>query len=91
MPIGTWARWARLAVARSPKRFWYSARMRPSTSRRSSRLVCDQAGKALRAAMTALSTSAAEPSAILPQTSSVAGLMTSSVFNSTGSTHLPSI
>ncbi len=50
MPIGAWARWARLAgapissvmaLAMSPKRFWYSARMRCSSSMRSSRLVCE--------------------------------------------------
>ena len=64
---------------------------RRSTSRRSSRLVCDQVANALRAALTALSTSAAEPSAILPDTCSVAGLTTSSVFGSTGSTHWPSM
>jgi len=96
MPIGTCARCARLAgapissvtaVARSPKRFWYSARMRFSTSMRSSRVVCDQVANAFRAAFTALSTSAAEPSEILPATFSVAGLMTSSVLGSTGSTH----
>ena len=62
-----------------------------STSRRSSRLVCDQVVKALRAASTALSTSAAVPIAILPETCSVVGLSTSNVFGSTGSTHLPSI
>ena len=50
MPIGAWACWARLAgapissvmaLAVSPKRFWYSARMRCSSSMRSSRLVCE--------------------------------------------------
>ena len=101
MPIGTCARWARLAgapissvtaVARSPKRFWYSARMRPSTSIRSSRVVWLQLGKAARAALTALSTSFAEPSAILPATCSVAGFSTSRVFTpSAGSTHAPSM
>jgi anti-sigma factor RsiW len=43
------------------------------------------------AAATALSTSLAEPRAILPQTPSLAGLMTSRVFISIGSTHWPSI
>ena len=50
-----------MALAMSPKRFWYSARMRCSRSMRSSRVVCDQVANALRAALTALSTSAAEP------------------------------
>ena len=99
-PIGTWARWASeagapissvTATARSPKRFWYSARMRFRTSRRSSRVVWDQVLKAFLAAATALSTSLDEPRAILPQTPSVAGLMTSRVFSSTGSTHWPSM
>jgi acyl-CoA reductase-like NAD-dependent aldehyde dehydrogenase len=75
------------AVARSPKRFWYSVRMRPRTSSRSSRLVWLQVAKALRAAFTALSTSLALPSAIWPTTSSVAGFSTSRVFSSVGSTH----
>ena len=62
-----------------------------STSRRSSRLVCDHVANALRAALTALSTSADAPSAILPETCSVVGLSTSRVFGSMGSTHWPSM
>jgi hypothetical protein len=54
-------------------------------------VVSDQLANALRAAATALLMSAAEPSEIRPETSSVAGLMTLAVFGSTGSTHLPSI
>ena len=65
----------------------YSAWIASSTSRRCSRVVSDQAGNALRAAATALLMSATEPTAIRPETSSVAGLMTSAVFGSTGSTH----
>ena len=98
MPIGAWARWARdtgapissvMAAATSGKRFWYSARTRCRSSMRSSRLVWEKVLKASAAAATALSTSAAEPAEILPQTSSVAGLITSRVFGVTGSTHSP--
>ena len=49
-----------IAAARSPARFWYSRAIRCRTASRSSRLVCDQVANALRAALTALSTSAAE-------------------------------
>ena len=81
-----------MALAMSPKRFWYSATMRSSTAPRSSREVCDQGIKARRAASTARSTSAAEPMAILPQGSSVAGLITSSGWTpSAGSTQAPSM
>jgi len=58
---------------------------------RSSRLVCDQLAKALRAACTARSTSAAPPRAILPEGSSVAGLIGVPTVYSIGSTHCPSI
>ena len=51
----------------------------------------DQVAKAFLAALTALSTSAAEPIAILPDTCSVVGLSTSRVFGSIGSTHWPSM
>lgn len=77
------------AAARSPARFWYSSRMFWSTSTRSSRVVVDQPGKARRAAATARSTSAAEPRATLPQTSSVAGFTTSKVPAPAGSVHWP--
>jgi len=53
--------------------------------------VCDQRAKALRAAATALFTSATPPSEIVPATASVAGVMPSAVFGSTGATHWPSI
>jgi len=49
------------------------------------------AGERLRAAFTALSTSATEPMEMQPETSSVAGLITFDDFGSIGSTHLPSI
>ncbi len=79
------------ASPRSAERFWYSARMACSRSSRSSRVLTDQVAKAFRAAFTALSTSAAVPSAILPETCSVVGLSTSKDFGSTGSTHWPSM
>ena len=63
----------------------------PSSARRSSRLVCDQAGKAARAAATALSTSADEPSAMSANFSSVAGLMRSQLRSAAGFTHFPPI
>jgi hypothetical protein len=63
----------------------------PSRSSRSSRLLTDHVANALRAALTALSTSAAEPIAILPDTCSVVGLSTSSDLLSAGSTHWPSM
>ncbi len=69
----------------------YSAWIASSRSSRCSRLLSDQAGKALRAAATALSISAAEPSEIRPETASVAGLITSPVLGATGSTHCPSM
>ena len=60
-----------------------------STSSRSQMLVTDQLAKAPRAAATALSTSAAEPTATLPQTCSVAGFTTSQVRSCAGSAHWP--
>jgi hypothetical protein len=79
------------ASARSPERFWYAAMMLWSSSTRSLTLVRDQAAKAPRAAATARSTSAAEPIAIVPQTSSVAGLTMSRVRSSAGAIHWPPI
>jgi hypothetical protein len=79
-----------LGALREPDgRFSYSATIRSSSPMRSSRLVCEKVLKASRAALTARSTSAAEPSEMWPQTVSVAGLITSSVFGCAGSTHLP--
>ena len=75
------------ASASSPARRWYSARIAPSTSSRSSRVVTDQLANARRAALTALSTSAAEPIEMRPATCSVAGFSMSAVRGSTGSTH----
>src|ERR1700730_10273931 len=72
-------------------RFAYSALIACMTSIRCVRLVLDQLAKAFRAALTALSTSAADPMEILPETASVAGLMTSEVLGSTGSTQRPSM
>ncbi len=56
---------------------------------RSAREVREYAGNAARAALQALSTSAAEPSAMVAIGFSVAGFITSSVRRSTGSTHWP--
>ncbi len=100
MPIGAWARWARLAGApissvmawaMSPKRFWYSAWIRSSRSMRSSRLVWEKVSNAFLAALAARSTSSAVPAETRPATSSVAGLITSRLFGVTGSTHWPSM
>ncbi len=88
MPIGAWVPWASqagapissvMAVAMSPTRSPKASTMRFSSFSRSSREVLRQALNALRAAATARSTSAAEPALTWPQTSSVAGLITSSV------------
>ena len=79
------------ASARSPARFWYSPMIACSSSRRSSREDCDHVPNAARAALTARSTSAAVPSAILPDTTSVVGLSTSRDAGSIGSTHWPSM
>jgi hypothetical protein len=65
--------------------------MRPSSSRRSSRLVCEKAGNARRAAATASSTSDCEPSEMLAIGSSVAGFRTGSSFGFFGLTHCPSM
>ena len=62
-----------------------------NSAMRSSRVVTENVSKARRAAITALSTSALEPSEIWYSASSVAGLMTSVVFLTTGSTHAPSM
>ena len=58
---------------------------------RSSRVVSENVSNALRAAVTALSTSALEPTATSYMRSSVAGLTTGTVFMTTGSTQAPSI
>src|SRR6266849_1045670 len=63
----------------------------PSSATRSSRLVCENVSKARRAAATALSTSALEPSATSYIASSVAGLTTGVEFLTTGSTQAPSL
>jgi hypothetical protein len=60
-----------------------------SSASRSSFLVRENVSNAVRAAATALSTSAALPREIRPIVSSVAGLMTSNVFGVTGSTQPP--
>ena len=58
---------------------------------RSSTEVCDHAGNAALAAATALSTSSAVPSGIVPITSSVVELMTSIVPVPVDGTHAPSM
>src|SRR5438445_112264 len=63
----------------------------PSSATRCSRLVCENVSKARRAAATALSTSALEPSASSYIASSVAGLTTGVDFLPTGSTQAPSM
>ena len=80
-----------IACARSPMRFWYTSRMRPSSAMRSSRVVREYVSNARCAAATARSTSAREPSEITPVTASVAGLTTSSVCGWAASTHCPSM
>src|SRR3546814_1721462 len=78
------------SVIAPPISFWrlaYSAWIASSTSRRCSRVVCDQLANALRAAATAFSTSASDASEMRPDTASVAGLMTSAVLASAGATH----
>ncbi len=62
-----------------------------SSSTRCSRLVSENVSNARLAALTALSTSAAEPSAISYSVSSLAGLTTGNVFLATGSTQAPSM
>ena len=62
-----------------------------SRATRSSREVREKDSNARRAAVTALSTSAAEPRLMREATSSVEGLMTSSVRGVTGSVHWPSM
>ena len=80
-----------IAAARSPARLVYSAMIAWSRSSRSATELCDQVAKALRAAFTAMSTSAAEPSEMCPATLSVAGFSTSWLRGVIGSTHLPSM
>ena len=58
---------------------------------RSSRVVTEKVSNALRAATTALSTSAFEPTATSYMGSSVAGLTTGTVFMTAGSTQAPSM
>ena len=65
--------------------------MRWMSARRSSGLVSEYDSKARRAAATALSTSAAEPSEILAIASSVAGSMTGKSCALVGGTHFPSM
>src|SRR5687767_2257217 len=65
--------------------------MRSSSATRSSREVCEYVSNALRAALTAASTSSAVPRRILPTACSVAGLMTSSSRRPAGLTHAPSM
>ena len=72
------------------------AGLRPSAMRvrylaRSSTDVCDHAGNAALAALTARSTSFASPAGIVAMTSSVVELMTSSVSLPEGSTQAPSM
>src|SRR3954467_5131901 len=62
-----------------------------SSATRSSRLVCENVSKARRAAATALSTSALEPSATSYIASSVAGLTTGVDFLTAGSTQAAAI
>src|SRR3954453_5131922 len=62
-----------------------------SSATRSSREVCENVSNARRAAATALSTSALEPSATSYIASSVAGLTTGVDFLTTGSTQAPSM
>ncbi len=79
------------AVASSSLRVSISAWIARSRVSRSSLLVWLKPSNALRAATTALSTSAAVPKLIWPMVCSVAGFSTATVFSSTGSTHWPSM
>ncbi len=79
------------AWAISGMRFLYSSMMRPSNAPRSSGVVCENVSNALRAAATALSTSAMVPAVMTAQASSVAGLITLSRSPPSLSTHWPSI
>ena len=65
-----------IASAICGMRFLYASRSAVSSSRRSSRVVCDQDSNARCAACTAASTSSAEAAAMRATSSSVAGLTT---------------
>ena len=81
-----------IASAICGMRLLYASRSAVSSSRRSSRLVCDQLGKARCAACTAASTSSGEAAAMRATSSSVAGSMTAiSAPGWAGSTHCPSM
>ncbi len=79
------------ASATSPSRFLYSRSMARSSSIRSCLVVSENVANALRAAFTARSTSAALPTAIWVNVSSVEGSATSRRAGVIGSTHLPSM
>jgi len=81
-----------MASAICGMRFLYASRTAVSSSRRSSRVVCDQLSKARCAACTAASTSSGEAAAMRATSSSVAGLTTAiSLPGCSGSTHRPSM
>jgi hypothetical protein len=79
------------ACATSSCRLRYSSRMARSRSSRCLRLVRENESKARRAAATARSTSAALPTAIWVNASSVEGSITSSKAGAAGSTQAPSM
>ena len=83
----SWAMRVAISSVRADRPSWIRARILP----RSSADVADQAGKAAAAAFTALSTSSGVPSGMLPMTSSVVELMTSSVPLPVEGTHAPSM
>ena len=99
-PAPTWNRSANgsgapisseIAAPRSLARDLYTSTIFVSSATRSSRVVCENDSNARRAAATALSTSAAEPSAMSYSGCSLAGLITGRVFGVTGSTQAPSM
>ena len=78
-----------IASPMSSRRRSNSTAMRSNAAMRSSREVFDHPENAARAALTATSTSAAEPIWMRPLTLPVAGLITSKGFGVTGGTHRP--
>ena len=83
----SWAMRVAISSVRAVNPSWTRARILP----RSSADVCDQAGKAAAAALTARSTSSGVPSGTLPMTSSVVELTTSRVPLPVEGTHAPSM
>ena len=80
-----------MACASSSDRDSISSTIRCSSARRSSTELMEKVAKALRAAVTALSTSPAVPPAMEPMTASVAGLITAMAASEEGATHWPSM